>query len=86
MYYVDDSGAKPCYVSLRTSKKYFFRDYNGEDQLRALKQLEADDTPAPEPEPQPVTIVYAPQRQTINMGEQARAQLDEMRLQQLRKK
>jgi hypothetical protein len=86
MYYLDDSNAHPAYVSIATGKQYFFRDYNSEDQLRALKQLEADDTPAPEPEPQSVTIVHAPQRETIDMGAYARTEMYEMRLQQLRNK
>ena len=57
MYYLIDNGP-PHYVSIATGKKYFYRqDATGEDRLRALKQLEADDTPAPKPEPEPVQIV-----------------------------
>jgi len=80
MYYLDDNGP-PHYVSTRTGKKYFFKpDATGEDRLRALKQLEADDTPPPEPEPEPVQIVPVRPR-PMDIGVQARIHLDEMRLQ-----
>jgi len=81
MYWLNDNGP-PHYVSIRTGKKYFFReDGQGHDRQRALKQLERDDTPAPEPEPEPVRVVPVRPR-PMDFGAQARIQLDEMRSKQ----
>jgi hypothetical protein len=77
---------RPHYVSILTGEQYFFATGdNGADQLRALKQLERDDTPAPEPTPPPVQIVQ-PTARPLDMAAQTRMQLDEMKLEQLRRK
>jgi len=79
MYYLDDNGP-PHYVSLKTGKQYFYKpDATGADRMRALRELERDDTPPPEQEPKPVQIVPVRPR-PMDFGVQARIQLDEMKL------
>jgi hypothetical protein len=86
MYYVNGS-PRPHFVSLKTGKQYFYREGTGEDRNRALAELERDDTPAPEPEPEPVTIVHGSQRRPIDdYGAKVRMQLDEIKLDEMRKK
>lgn len=84
MYYEHDK-PRPHFVSLRTGKQYFYREGTGEDRLRALRELERDDTPEPEPEPEPVTIVPLRPR-PLDVGANVRMQLDEMRLHEKSKK
>jgi hypothetical protein len=84
MYYVDDK-PQPHYVSIATGKHYPFKLYDSDDKLRALKQLEADDTPSSEPRSKP-ELPEPTFQGAFHPAMQVRIQLDEMRLQQLRKK
>jgi hypothetical protein len=84
MFYVDGVPRQNL-VSLKTGKRYFFRGpIEGEDYVRAARELERDDTPAPEPEPEPVQIV-PPKPRPFPQGSHLRMQLDEMKLEQMRK-
>jgi hypothetical protein len=78
MYY-ENGSPRPHFVSIKTGKQYFYREGTGEDRLRALRELERDDTPPPEPEPELVSIVPVRPR-PMDLGVQARLQLDEMKL------
>jgi hypothetical protein len=86
MFYVDSAGQSQWLVSIKTGKRYYFKGpIEGEDWQRAARQLESDDTPPPEPEPEPVQLVK-PKPRLMDFGSQARMQLDEMRLEERRKK
>jgi len=78
MYYVHDK-PRPHFVSLKTGKQYFFKEGTGEDRLRALRELERDDTPAPDPEPEPVKIV-PPRPRPLDADELVRITADEMKV------
>jgi hypothetical protein len=85
MFYVDDVPRQNL-VSLKTGKRYFFRGrIEGDDFVRAAREIERDDAPEPEPEPEPVQIV-PPRSRPIDMGSEARATLDEIKLKEMRRK
>jgi hypothetical protein len=83
MFY-ESGDPRPHLVSLRTGKQYFYREGTGEDRLRALKELERDDTPAPAKEPEPIAVA-PPQPRPFDHGASVRMQLDEIRLHEKRK-
>ncbi len=83
MFYADDK-PRPHLVSIKTGKKYFYREGTGEDRLRVLKQLETDDTPAPEPESEPVQVVPVRSR-PMDADALIRITSDEMKLQSSKK-
>ncbi|HEY4720717.1 MAG TPA: hypothetical protein VII92_02630 [Anaerolineae bacterium] len=83
MFYVSDQPGGQHLVSIKTGKRYYFRGpIEGDDYVRAARELERDDTP-PEPAPEPVRIVPVKPR-PFDHGAQTRIQLDEMKLQQMR--
>ena len=84
MYYEHDK-PRPHFVSLRTGKQYFYREGTGEDRLRALRELERDDAPAPELTPEPITIV-PPRPRPFDQGASVRMLLDEMKIEEMRKR
>jgi len=83
--YIEVGIPYPHFVSIKTNKHYRYRYADPADRIRALKQLESDDTPAPEPEPEAVQIVQ-PQSRPIDVRSQVRATLDEIKNEQMRKK